>query len=787
MKSYLRFLSRNKLYTAIEVVGLSVALAFVLIIGSYVWQEYSISRENPDYERIYIPTQSMPYGIFEPMKEQIPEIEKFTLVNSFDDVVMESDDERFVTRGLAVRGDFFDIFDYEFLIGDAGCLESYTDIVISESYAAKLAGKPELAVGMKIIPVDYPSQAYTVTGVIKDFDQNYWKYMDFICKGESPLNESAQKNPIFTLSATAFIKVAESADGDALGGKIQDIFRQLWGEKLNAAMIDQFTVNIGIERFDKLYFSGEMIDSYLNMGDRSQIIILLIVSLLLLVSAVINYINLNLALTNKRAKEMATRSLVGADKAHIAVKYILESIGFTAICSIAAAGIALALAPYIGRIIDGQTITIPFNAASISIYILFVVLIGGICGLIPALNISSIKPISIVNGTYRRKSRAGLNRVFILLQNILAITLIASAIVLDKQMNYMINMPLGADIKDKFILSTDAEEAGDVIAMMDEIRQLPFVKKVALSRGYPTGVHFSTAIQLENSTDLTPVKLLICDTEAFGIWDFDVREDFGAPLAHSIWFSESLYNCFDSREEAEKKAKSWNGNFNRTRIDNFGGVLGNIAGDNAMNERMDQSKVAVIVLPIDDFGLYNNTILIETDDNHDEAIEAFDSIYRKFSDEYNGVYLEPWEFGYVEDMMVRELEEDNQTVKLLKIFAMLAVILSVLGLVAMSTYFASEREKGIAIHKVFGGTMASETRRNILEYMIITLIGSAVALPVAWIFCGRYLEEFAYRIDLTIWPFALAVLLALVISLASVLWQTLRAARTNPAEALKKE
>ena len=787
MKSYLRFLSRNKLYTAIEVVGLSVALAFVLIIGSYVWQEYSISRENPDYERIYIPTQPMPYGIFEPMKEQIPEIEKFTLVNSFDDVVMESDDERLVTRGLAVRGDFFDIFDYEFLIGDKGCLESYTDIIISESYAVKLAGKPELAVGMKIVPVDYPSQAYTVTGVIKDFDHNYWKYMDFICKGESPLNESAQKNPIFTLSATAFIKVAQAADDTGLQAKIQAVFKKLWGDKMPADRVDQFADRIGIERFDKLYFSGEFIDDYLNMGDRSQIIILLIVSLLLLVSAVINYINLNLALTNKRAKEMATRSLVGADKAHIAVKYIFESIGFTAICSIAAAGIAVALAPYIGRIIDGQTITIPFNAASISIYILFVVLTGGICGLIPALNISSIKPISIVNGTYRRKSRAGLNRVFILLQNILAITLIASAIVLDRQMNHMINMPLGADIEDKFILSTDVVETGDIIPVMDEIRQLPFVKKVALSRGYPTNMNFSTAIQLENSSDLTPVKLLICDTEAFGMWDFEVREDFGTPLAYSVWFSENLYNCFDSREAAEKKAKSWNGNFNRTRIDNFGGVLGNIAGDNAMNERMDQSKVAVIVLPIDDFGLYNNTILIETDDNHDEAAEAFDSIYRKFSDEYNGVYLEPWEFGYVEDMMVRELEEDNQTVKLLKIFAILAVILSVLGLVAMSTYFASEREKGIAIRKVFGGTMASETRRNISEYMIITIIGSAVAVPVAWVFSGRYLEEFAYRIELTIWPFAIAVLLALVISLASVLWQTLRAARTNPAEALKKE
>ena len=162
MKSYFRFLSRNKLYTAIEVVGLSVALAFVLLIGSYVWQEYSISHENPEYERIYIPTQSMPYGIYEPLKEQIPELEKITLINSHDDVVMESGEDRFVTRGLAVRGDFFDIFDYDFLVGDADCLNSYTDIVISETFATLLAGKPELAVGMQILPLDYTSEAYTV-------------------------------------------------------------------------------------------------------------------------------------------------------------------------------------------------------------------------------------------------------------------------------------------------------------------------------------------------------------------------------------------------------------------------------------------------------------------------------------------------------------------------------------------------------------------------------------------------------------------------------------------------
>ena len=138
-------------------------------------------------------------------------------------------------------------------------------------------------------------------------------------------------------------------------------------------------------------------------------------------------------------------------------------------------------------------------------------------------------------------------------------------------------------------------------------------------------------------------------------------------------------------------------------------------------------------------------------------------------------------------MIVNEIRENNQTITLLKIFTILSVLLSILGLVAMSTYFASEREKGIAIRKVYGGTMSSETRRNISEYMIITVCASVIAVPVAWVFCERYLEEFAYRIELTVWPFVTAVALALVISLASVLWQTLRAARTNPAEALKKE
>ena len=254
MKSYLRFLSRNKLYTAIEVVGLSVALAFVLLIGSYIWQQSCISHENPDYDRIYFPFQSMPYGIYEPLREQFPAIEEITLIDVHDDILMESGGDTFVTRGLAVRGDFFDIFDYEFLVGNGDCLASYTDIIVSESYATKIAGKPELAIGMKIQPVEFDCEAYTITGVIKDFKYKYWKYMDFICKGESPINNGPQQNPIFTLSGVIFLQVAEGTEKDEVRTQILSVFNQLWGEKFTPEIFKQFAASFEVERFDNLLF-----------------------------------------------------------------------------------------------------------------------------------------------------------------------------------------------------------------------------------------------------------------------------------------------------------------------------------------------------------------------------------------------------------------------------------------------------------------------------------------------------------------------------------------------------
>ena len=180
-------------------------------------------------------------------------------------------------------------------------------------------------------------------------------------------------------------------------------------------------------------------------------------------------------------------------------------------------------------------------------------------------------------------------------------------------------------------------------------------------------------------------------------------------------------------------------------------------------------------------------LLLEIVGDHDEAKSAIDAVYKKHSEDMFGSYVEPDHFGFVKDVIASKYAKTRHQMRLIEIIMGIAVLLSLLGLVAMSTHFASEREKTIAIRKGFGGTMESEIRRNLKEYVVMILIANVIAIPVAVWLCKRYLEDFAYRIDLHPWIFVVTVALSFVIAIGSVLWQIISVARVNPVMALKKE
>ena len=179
--------------------------------------------------------------------------------------------------------------------------------------------------------------------------------------------------------------------------------------------------------------------------------------------------------------------------------------------------------------------------------------------------------------------------------------------------------------------------------------------------------------------------------------------------------------------------------------------------------------------------------LMEIVGDHKEAKKAIDELYKKHCEAVFGTYMEPDFDGFVNEVIAKNYDKTKRQMRLIELIMTISVILSLLGLVAMSTHFASEREKTIAIRKVFGGTMQSEIRRNLKEYIIMILIANVIAIPVAVWLCKRYLEDFAYRIDLHPWIFVVTVVLSFVIAIGSVLWQIISVAKVNPVSALKKE
>ncbi len=793
MKSYLRFLSRNKMYTAIEAVGLSVALAFVLLIGSYVLDHKNISRKVADYRNTYVPGMyggsTVAYGLTDVLKEQMPEIEKIAYAVSFDEIVVSGDDMNHLLNCLAVRYDFFEMFGYEFIQGSASDMQGKEDIFISERMAAKLGVAPADAMGMRISVVETDlnsAETFTVKGVVRDSDDRIWKQVDFFCHAECGLNESGWTYPFSNASSMIFFEVPDDLAKEEVTVKAISIIKDALTPHFPNQ--PQYKERVNVKRIDEVYFSDE------NEGDlsfktcrKSVVNILSVVVLLLLLSSVINYINLNLALTGKRAKEMATRMLVGSEKYRIVFSYIRESVLFTAVCFIIALALAWAVAPVAGTFLEGGVrMTVTWRGVLICTSVIMAA--GCICGIIPAFATSSIMPIDIVNGTWRRRRKMVFSKIFIGLQGVLAVVLVAISVVMEMQMKHMMEMPVGADITDKIMINTCVTYSHEAMPLRDEIRKLPFVKNVSFARGYPTRKSFNSGFRVDETGETVQVDLLFCDPEAFRMWNFEIKEQFSDDLSHSFWISDNLYRLLGSREKAEELMNKWNGGLNQAKVDHLGGVIGNVISENAISGSIEKSNTAVFVMSEADMGIYNSDLLIETEGiDRKEALSEILKLYDRFSLDYYGVVIPQWDGKYIEDLIADDYTEIRNTMKMIVIFTLLAILISALGLIAMSTHFAVEREKDIAVRKVYGGTVASETGRSMLEYMLITVAACVVGIPVAWSLSVRYLEQFTYRIDLTAWPFVAAALIALMISLSSVLWQTLRAARTNPAEALKKE
>ena len=802
MKSYLKFLSRNKLYTAIEFIGLAVSLAFVILIGSYVVQQYQVAHENPDWERIYAPGTDDYVGLSYWDKEEIelaiPEVDACTRMTLMQCSFVEFGGQKcpgITAYGFEVDKDFFDIYSYmQWREGAPEMFEIKNAVVLSESMARQIL---RTALNDSAAQDDFSSLigellkihdvTYQIAGVIQDFENSILPKVDLLANIESNSQADATKSFNSIGSFTTLCRVRQGTDRDAFETKLHSVIEKnyapTWGDQVK---------NWRIWRFDEMFWNpGHVGNGIIRTGNRQMVNLLTVVVLLLLLSAVFNYINLSFALNGKRAKEMATRRLLGSDRSAIILKSIGESVAFTAACFAVALLLARLLVPTINGLLISETQALDTDVrlqflmtpGYVAAYVIGILLLGALCGLLPALASARYEPIDIIKGTLRRQNRMVFSKVFIIAQNALAVFLIAIALVMELQMKHMLDRPTNSQVDNRYYMDYYATSYDQMKLLKDKVEQLPFVTAVGVGRNLPGFINMTVSIKNDDGTTfLLPV--ILCDSTYFRLMDLEVLEDYHYPMMNSIWLDETAYNAI----QAEDVTSFLNGRvgINGASPVHVGGIVRDFPVESASSSEVPTLNAAVIVSDMEDI-FFSHGLLIATTGEDKDYERQIMKAYEEFRMEQSGVYEAPWRHGFVRDIYRDQLDSARNTMRLLELFTLLAVLISLMGLLAMSTYFAGENTKEIAVRKVFGADVNSETWRNVRSYMVLVGIACAIGIPLAVWASRLYLQRFAYRIDGYGWIFAVAVVISVAIAFGTVLWQTLKAAKTNPAVELKKE
>ena len=787
MKSYFRFLSRNRLYTFINVAGLVVSLMFIILMGDYTWRQYSIDRWHRNADRIYMIGDESGFFMWPQaaaeIKDMCPEVEQTCCLLSEkgkikygDRTVKDGENE----NGIILLADstFFQFFDFELLKGDRQtALDAPDKCVITERLAKRLFGETDpIGESLQIVgdrhvwignedPYD-STLVYTVQAVVQDFDHT-------VLPNETQLIASMQRYPQVVGYKLSNNNGAYGASGPAkvllmlhpgltlddkknvIKNHLSQNYRGNWGG-----------LNVCLTKLTDVLFAPQNNGRGLIKGDKTRLYILLAAVLAILFFAISNYINLTIANTGFRAKEMATRRLFGSSQYRISLKLIMESMLMVTVSF--AVGLALAFylqkeaaALFKGKIDLMNDITV----GTVSICLLFILFLGIISGIVPSRLISRYQPIDIVKGNFRFHSKMILGKVFIILQNVITVAMLTSAFVIWLQLRHLIYAPLGYNTENLYYIMCDFDKTQLV---RDRLEKMPFVEKIGLFQNTAFAGHGCSMQIIRRDEKQIVVFKTQMDKNAFDLYGLEVLKDDG-PTDGGYYLNEEALRQLDYTEETQEI--DWG-----SKKDPIAGVLRDFHRINVLQE------LEPFAISLEEDLKYPN-FLVKTN-GYKGAKVAFESMLKDMnvSDEEM-----KWYVNSLEENIAETFEDQRNTLKIISLFTFVAIVISVLGFIGMSLFFIRQRQKEIGIRKIMGSTSREVMLLMLRTFCSPLLVSFAIAIPLSWYIMNDWLTNFSYRITLSPWIFATTCAFALLVAVLSVGFQIIKAVRTNPVESIKTE
>lgn len=766
LRTYLRHLSKNKLYTAITILGFAISLTFILLLSVFIRNELSVDDFHANKERIYrLENETVDFSppIAEDLKNSIPEIEDFTRVYNSTGRISITNGQKVKFDYLGVDAPFLEIFSFPLEAGKSNdVLQTEDGIVLSKAMALKLFGSIDV-VGKSIF-IDSENK-FTITGVMSDFPEN-----THFAKQDALVNLKAFKKlwgfeTIMEEYGWCSISIYFLAKANSdLPAKAQEILKKF--KKDFWLYTEGWATTVEFTPLKDIYFSAKD-GSGTKSASKTLITVLLAIVLLILLLAVGNYINLTIAQATFRGKEVAIKKLLGSSKKQLVFQFIRESVFLCFTALILSLVMAKLVEPYFDSLLNTQlNLNDRFNFKSLLIVAGIFSLIGFLSGIIPALKISAFKPIEIVKGTFRTRVKNVFGKAFITFQYTVTIALLACSWIILKQTDYLRNQDLGFQ-KDNIIHLDYLSSTDKKSATKNALLQIPGVDDVSLTWQSPLSGGSNQTFD-SNGKSLSFQEFAV-DSSFFKVFEIDLERTNVAYSEKGVYLNQTALNELELTEEMTSFKMG----------ENEIPILG-IVNDFNFKELRNRIGPLMIRQQTADFQVGDIFLKINSKDVFGTA-DKIKTAYASLIDDTQ------FDVQFVDDTIAQWYKKDERTGKIISYFTLLSFIISAMGILGMSTFYMQQRRKEIGIRKVNGATTAqilALLNKDFLKWVVLAFI---LAVPISWYAMNRWLEGFAYRTSMSWWVFVLAGLATLFIAVLTVSWQSFRAANVDPVKSLRTE
>lgn len=775
LKISFRNLLKNKSTSIVNILGLTIALSSSVFIFMWVYSQITFDRFQKNYENIYLvasewkfadgksdfimetPTPLSPY-----LKESFPEVVQSTrFAKQFGGRYLKLGETKFLEQGLAIEPSFFDIFTVDFISGNPKVFkENPNSIIISQRLAEKFFGNQDPIDQTITFSVNSDStELYKICGVYKDIPDNSSIQFDFLI----PVVVNPADN-WFSFGYSTFVLLPTMTDKTQLNEKIAKFY--------NADRMG-FELDFYFHPLKKMHFQSDFQMFVHRPGNIQYVYIFTIAGIFILLIAIINFMSLIGVLSSNRMKESGIRRISGAPKNRIVLSFLAEPIILVFLSFVLTFILVELIQSSFNSFLGSNLPALHESMTPLLTLILLMLVVGAVAGIIPGMLIAKVKPIKAIkqkkivnNGRFRK--------YLIAFQFTLAIVLLSSTFLINKQLNYIFQKDLGFQKENIIHIPLKGKISEDYKVIKQELLSNPMITSVSnVSPLLSSGIEVPGWNWVGNGSDQ---KHSIAQIKA----DSDFIKTFGIDLVQGNNFSEehSNGNKVVINEEAAKAMNMANPISQHMQLKGQDYEI--IGVVNNFHSRHFSHLIRPLVITSNNSGR-NLYIQYEVGADKTSIINSINEVYAKFNPQF------PFEYHFFADEFIATYGNERQMLKLLFYFVIVAFLILCFGLYAVSKQIALSKTKEIGIRKVNGARTSeilSLLNKDFVKWVALAFV---VATPIAWYAMNKWLEGFAYKTQLSWWIFALAGLMALGIALLTVSWQSWRAARRNPIEALRYE